>query len=124
MSILFEDNSWISGDWVSVAATAYFELTKQVIDAFFQPDKIQSIEARENEYETIDVFCKENDKEIEIDFDFLQLSGKINGKKQLEILEEIFYSDSSIDCSAIIMLFHQMIDGYISNWKHVSSAFK
>ena len=53
---------------------------EQVIDAFFQPDKIQSIEARENEYETIDVFCKENDKEIEIDFDFLQLSGKINGK--------------------------------------------
>ena len=46
MSILFENNSWMTEDWIFVAATAYFELTEQAIDACFQLDKIKSIEAR------------------------------------------------------------------------------
>ena len=113
------DDSWLKGDWVFLAATAYFELTKQVLNKCLNPEEIQSIQARENEYETVDIYCKTNDEEFMLDFDLLFLQGQIDGKIYLEMLEDIFYGYPDINCEAIIAQFHQMMDDYFAKRNHL-----
>lgn len=112
------DDSWLKGDWVSLAATAFFELTKQTLDRCLGWEEMKSIHARKNEFETVDISYTKGNKEFELDFDLLFQSGQIDGKIYLEMLEDIFYGYPDIDCEAIIAQFHQMMDDYFAKRNH------
>ena len=104
-----------TNDWTFFAAEDFFELTKLVIEHHLIPAEIDEIIAKENQYETVDIYYIQDGKEKEIEFCLLQLEGKINGKQYLAELEEIFYSDPCIDCDQIIRHFHTLITSYLKN---------
>lgn len=105
-------------DWTFFAAEDFFELTKLVIEQHLIPIDIDTILAKENQYETVDIYYLCDGKEKEIEFDLFRLEGKIDGEKYLDELEEIFYSDPCIDCNQIIRHFQALITSYLKNREH------
>ena len=99
-------------DWIPFAVKDYCELTKLALNNYLRSKEIQTIFARENEYGTVDIFLVQEGEEKIIDFDFLQLSGKIDGEQYLKELEEIFFSWPCIDCEEIIRRFQLEADTF------------
>lgn len=101
-----------SDDWISFAVDDYYELTRLALNNCLQSKDIQTIFASENEYETVDIFYVQGGEEKMIDFDFLQLAGKIDGKQYLEELEEIYFGRPDIDCEEIVRRFRLKADTF------------
>ena len=59
-----------------------------------------------------DIFYVQGGEEKMIDFDFLQLAGKIDGKQYLEELEEIYFGRPDIDCEEIVRRFRLKADTF------------
>lgn len=79
----------------------YLELVEMASSALCFK-KTASIVAIPSKYDTVDIFVKRNlfCREL-IDFDCLQLKGKIQGEKQLATMEDVYYSWPDIDCVAL-----------------------
>ena len=84
---MLKDRLWTSKDWVSFAVEDYCELTRLALKDYLRKEEIQAIFARENEDETVDIFYVQDGEEKELDFDYLQVAGKIDGEQYLLELE-------------------------------------
>lgn len=106
-----------SNDWIPFAIEDYLELTKLALTYALKAEAIQSFRAEENEYNTISVYYTQDGIEKELDYDYLQLIGRLNGRQYLVELEEIFFSDPCIDSNKIIAGFLPKIEKYLRDLK-------